>query len=131
MYAKLILGGTGTFFIAKNNLSYRLGKTRNLTSVPIPGLNTPMVVDLGGVDVILNLEFDLLENDGPIVNQIATLEALVHGATGTGADRVEFYDGSTLVFYYEGKFVGLDIDWPAGSPTKAHASIKMAVGAVS
>ena len=131
MYAKLILGGASTFFTAKNNLSYRLSKTRNLTSVPIPGLNTPMVVDLGGVDAILNLEFDLLENDGPIVNQIATLEAFVHGATGTGADRVEFYDGSTLVFYYEGKFVSCDIDWPVGSPTKAHVSLKMVVGVVT
>jgi hypothetical protein len=36
-----------------------------------------------------------------------------------------------MLFYYEGKFVGVDIDWPAGSPTKAHASIKMAVGVVS
>ncbi|MEM2592610.1 MAG: hypothetical protein QXI60_08505, partial [Thermofilaceae archaeon] len=119
MHAKLLLGGTTTHFIAKNNLSYRLSKTRNLIVVQIPDLNIPMVVDIGGVDAVLNLEFDLLENDGPIVNQIAVLEAFVHGATGTGADRVEFYDGTTLVFYYEGKFVDLSIDWPAGSPTKA------------
>jgi hypothetical protein len=138
MFVKLIKaqGATSKTYTAKRNVSLKVSRNRDIFSMKIPDQNESTLVDLGGAEGIITVDFDMVDGDTEtgvsptdIISQLSFLYDYVHGQSSQGGDKVQVWDGSTMRAEFIGKFVGFEFSWiTPGSPTTAKCSIKLLVG---